>query len=74
MDSTVTLDHMLGINESTAYSEMARGTATGGRIHHGFGGNGVGGVEALTDDGTANLLVNCAALNGYFSIGTVEST
>lgn len=74
MDSTVTLDHMLGINESTAYAEVSTGVATAGRINHGFGSNGVGGVEALTDAGTANLLVNCAALNGYFSTGVVEST
>ena len=74
MDSTVTLDHMLGINESTAYAEVSTGIATEGRVNHGFGSNGVGGVEALTDAGTANLLVNCAALNGYFSTGVVEST
>jgi len=74
MDSAVTLDHMLGINESTAYAEVSTGVATEGRVNHGFGSNGVGGVEALTDAGTANLLVNCAALNGYFSTGVVEST
>jgi len=69
-----TVDHMLGINESTAYAEVSTGVATEGRVNHGFGSNGVGGVEALTDAGTANLLVNCAALNGYFSTGVVEST
>ena len=74
MDSTVTLDHMLGINESTAYAEVSTGVATEGRVNHGFGTTGVGGVEALTDAGTANLLVNCAALNGYFSTAVVEST
>jgi hypothetical protein len=74
MDAAVTLDHMLGINESTAYAEVPTGVATEARINHGFGTTGVGGVEALTDAGTANLLVNCAALNGYFSTGVVEST
>jgi hypothetical protein len=74
MDSAVTLDHMLGINESIAYAEVSTGVATEGRVNHGFGSNGVGGVEALTDSGTANLLVNCSALNGYFSTGVVEST
>ena len=74
MDSAVTLDHMLGINESTAYAEITGSSGVGSRTHHGFGSNGVGGVEALTDAGTANLLVECASLNGYFSTGTVEST
>ena len=74
MDSAVTLDHMLGINESTIYAEVPTGIATEGRVNHGFGVTGVGGVEALTDAGTANLLVNCATLNGYFSTGVVEST
>ena len=74
IDAGTTLDHMLGINESTAYAEVSTGVATEGRVNHGFGTTGVGGVEALTDAGTANLLVNCAALNGYFSTAVVEST
>ncbi len=69
MDSAVTLDHILGINESTAYAELTDSTAYEGRIHNGFGANGVAGIEALTDDGTANLIVTCSAMNGYFSTG-----
>ena len=71
MDSAVTLDHILGINESTAYAELTDSTAYEGRIHNGFGANGVAGIEALTDDGTANLIVTCSAMNGYFSTGKV---
>ena len=69
LDSTVTLYHILGINESTAYAELTDSTAYEGRVHNGFGANGVAGIEALTDDGTANLIVTCSAMNGYFSTG-----
>jgi len=72
MDAAVTLDHILGINESTAYSELTASTAFEGRIHHGLGSNGTGGIEMLTDTGTANVLVTCSAMNGYFSTGTVS--
>ena len=67
-----TLDHVLGINESTAYSELTSSTAFEGRIHNGFGSNGVGGIELLTDTGTANVLITCSAMNGYFSEGVIS--
>jgi len=66
-----TLDHILGINESTAYAELTDSVAYEGRIHNGFGANGVAGIEALTNAGTANLIVTCSAMNGYFSTGKV---
>jgi hypothetical protein len=72
MDSTVTLDHILGINESTAYSELTSSTGYEGRVHHGFGTNGLGGIEMLTDTGSANVLVTCSAMNGYFSTGVIS--
>ena len=72
MDAAVTLDHILGINESTAYSELTSSTAYEGRVHHGFGTNGLGGIEMLTDTGTANVLVTCSAMNGYFSTGVIS--
>lgn len=71
-DTSVTLAHILGINESTAYAELPAGNGWEQRVHHGFGQHGVAGVEALTDAGTGNLLINCAALDGYFSLGTVN--
>jgi|TARA_R100001086_G_scaffold247602_2_gene182297 hypothetical protein len=71
MDAAVTLDHILGINESTAYAELTDSVAYEGRIHNGFGANGVAGIEALTNAGTANLIVTCSAMNGYFSTGKV---
>jgi len=73
MDSTVTLDHMLGLNESTAYAEVPASLGTGMRIHHGFGSNGIAGIETLTNAGTGNMLVTCSALNGYFSTGTLTT-
>ena len=72
MDAAVTLDHILGINESTAYSELTSSTGYEGRVHHGFGTNGLGGIEMLTDTGTANVLVTCSAMNGYFSTGVIS--
>ena len=71
-DTSVTLDHMLGINASTAYAETPAGLGLGMRVHMGFGPNGVAGVEALTDAGTGNLLVVCSALDGAFSTGVVS--
>ena len=73
IDAGTTLDHMLGINESTAYAEVPSSLGTGMRIHHGFGSNGVAGVEALTNAGTGNMLVTCSALNGYFSTGKLTT-
>ena len=72
LKSTTDLFHMIGMNESTAYSELTSSTAFEGRIHNGFGSNGVGGIELLTDTGTANVLVTCSAMNGYFSTGVIS--
>lgn len=56
-DTSVTLDSMLAMNRSTAYAEMvALVQPFERRIHRGLGGYGC--IEALTDAGTANLLVN----------------
>ena len=71
LKSTTDLFHMLGINESTAYAELTDSVAYEGRVHNGFGANGVAGIEALTNAGTANLIVTCSAMNGYFSTGKV---
>jgi len=65
------LFHILGINESTAYAELTDSVAYEGRVNNGFGANGVAGIEALTNAGTANLIVTCSAMNGYFSTGKV---
>ena len=58
LDSSVTLDHMLGINRSTGYIELPTGLPWDQGVLVGPGG--VSGITALTDAGTALLLVNCA--------------
>lgn len=62
-DTSVTLDSMTGINRSTAYDEIASGEGKAGPVEN--GPNGISGYEALTDAGTANLLITVTA-NGRF--------
>jgi hypothetical protein len=57
MDSSVTLDHMIAIPRLTTYAELVAGQTLETTITMGPGG--VGGVVALTNAGTANLLINC---------------
>jgi len=73
MDSATTLDHILGLNESTAYAEEVVGVAASERVKVGLGRNGISGIEALTDAGTGNLIITCYALDGYFSTGAVRT-
>jgi len=56
LDSAVTLDSLLAANRSTAYGELLSGQSLEQKFTYGFGG--LGNVEALTNDGTANLVVN----------------
>ena len=72
MDASVTLNSMLGINESTAYAEIPSGITRQARVHMGFGPDGIAGYELLSNAGTGNCLVNCSSLNGYFSEGVVK--
>lgn len=62
LDSTTTVNSMVAMSRSTAYSEWLPGQAFEERVH--FGPGGVGCIEALTDAGTANLIVNVAAPKG----------
>jgi hypothetical protein len=57
IDSSVTLDAMLAANRSTTYGEIIEGQMISKNVFHGVGGCGC--IEALTDTGTANLVVNC---------------
>lgn len=61
-DTTVSFDSMVAANRSTAYAELVSGQTLEERIQHGLGG--IGCVEALTDAGTANLIVNVATQRG----------
>ena len=58
LDSTTTLNSMVAMNRSTAYTEIPVGLSWEGAVHRGTGG--IGCVEALTDAGTANLIINVA--------------
>lgn len=62
-DTSVTIDSMFAANKSTAYAELASGQMLSADIEHGLGG--IGCIEALTDAGTATLIVNSIA-NGKF--------
>lgn len=66
LDSSVTLDHVLAINRSTAYAELVEGQVFEEAITVGPGG--VCSVTHLTDAGTASLVVNVATRqNGMFA-------
>lgn len=62
LDSSTTLNSLHALNRSTAYYELTSGRVFERRIKRGPGGTGS--VEALTDAGTANLLINVATLAG----------
>jgi hypothetical protein len=56
LDVSVTVLAMTAMPRSTAYAELISGQTFETRIHHGIGG--ISAVEALTDAGTASLIVN----------------
>ena len=58
LDSPTTLDQILAINRLTNYAELGAGQHIETTVD--FGPGGISGVEALTDAGTANLIVNVA--------------
>lgn len=57
---TATAQAMLAANRSTSYGELLPGQLLEQKIHHGPGG--IGCVEALTNAGTANLIINVATV------------
>lgn len=61
LDASVTLDHMLAMNRSTTYAEFGTSLGKEFLIKQGHGGTGC--IEALTDAGTANLVIEAATLN-----------
>lgn len=62
LDSSTTLNSIHALNRSTAYFELTSGRIWEEVVRRGPGG--VGSIEALTDAGTANLLVGVAATSG----------
>lgn len=73
LDASVTANSLLALARNTSYAEIKLDTTTGGAgtpMHFAVtrGKYGVGCIEALTNAGTANLIVNCAAApNDAFS-------
>lgn len=63
LDAAVTIARMSAMNRSTAYWELTPGQAMEGSVINGPGG--VSGIEALTDAGTANLVI-MAGSSGRF--------
>ncbi len=58
-DTSITFNSMVAANRSTTYAELALGQMWPEKIVHGRPG-GIGCIEALTDAGTASLIVNVA--------------
>lgn len=67
LDSSTTLNSLLALNRSTLYAEYPSGIAMEERLQKGPGYFGC--IEALTDAGTANLIVNCASPHGGRFVG-----
>lgn len=63
-DTSVDVLQFRALNRSTAYAELVSGESIEELVTVGTGG--VSCVEALTDAGTANLLIRCAAMEGRF--------
>ncbi len=57
LDSSTTLNSLIAMPRSTAYAELPNDVRLEIGIQSGDGG--IAAVEALTDAGTANLLINC---------------
>ena len=67
LDSSTTLSSLLAMNQSTAPWDIISGEKEEFKLHKGPGG--VGCIEARTDAGTANLIVNIATgpWNGFYN-------
>lgn len=62
LDSSTTQNSWVALNRSTVYAELVSGQSFEERVNKGVGGFAA--VEALTDAGTANLIVNVATRQG----------
>lgn len=62
LDSSTTLDHMLALAPSSDYFELVQNQSFEMGIRYGLGGDGC--IEALTDTGTADLILGYASGEG----------
>jgi len=67
LDSSTTLNSMIAMNRSEVYAELVSGKSFETAIHKGV--KGIGCVEALTNAGTANLIVNVGVRPPLVGIG-----
>jgi len=65
LTASTSLNSLHSLNRSTAYAELISGIPFPLKIRRGI--DGVGCIQAKTDAGTANLIVNCASLDGNFA-------
>jgi hypothetical protein len=65
LDAAVTLNSITSLNKSTKYAELVTGVPLETGVHR--GPSGIGCIEALTDAGTAKLIVNCASKGSSFA-------
>jgi hypothetical protein len=63
LDSSTTLNSLTALPRSTSYAEVASGAEIAMRVARAPGG--LSAIEALTDAGTANLVVNAYALGRF---------
>lgn len=61
VDSSTTLDSMIALPRSTTYAELPSGLAKEFAVTVGPTKEGISAIQAKTDAGTANLIVNCYA-------------
>lgn len=61
LDSSTTLDSMIALPRSTTYAELPSGMAAEFAVTVGPTKEGISAIQAKTDAGTANLIVNCYA-------------
>lgn len=63
MEAGADIMQIQALNRSTNYAQLIEGQSIEQRIHTGSSGISVGNIEALTNAGSANLVVNCASVS-----------
>lgn len=67
LDASTTADSMVAIPRSTVYSEIPAGMMFTEAVTVGPTKEGISAIQAKTDAGTANLIVNCAARGRFYA-------
>lgn len=67
LDASTTADSMIAIPRSTVYSEIPAGLMFSEAVTVGPTKEGISAIQAKTDAGTANLIVDCAARGRFYA-------